>query len=447
MKDESLIEDFIKLFNNSTQYDTIIKTGVETRFTLNVIEVSSPAKIIKDIFQDADLTSSNVTINLNKCKFENCYFFHDIKDYLVNFDRYKNNYIESNIVILKYHNRTLWKHKNEDFSSEKALFFNYPVYKEAYVFLKNNALFTTFYNAIKNEIIILNKDNGAFHIGYRDLEEKVLLLPHLQPLIENLKLNFDKKEFIQFFKENITVFGIGNFDSEDRFLEIMKNLSPILLLTERDYENYVRDFNFENIKTKFKEERNKYFEGLEKNIELVNKQVLSIPLTFAATAFASYQVKDKPLIVILILVVFIFYSIIAFKMLGISKFNIKCINEDVIKEEQEIRDNYAKNYSHFENDFDKIRSKISRIDSLIVLIGWVLGGMLALFILFSVYQYLNNEQTKKESISIPVEKIRYISIDTIEHAKKDNVKKDSVIIPLNSKKQDTNSQSVINQKK
>ena len=442
MKDESLIEDFIKLFNNSTQYDTIIKTGVETRFTLNGLEVSSLAKIIKDIFQDADLISNKVTINLNKCKFENCYFFHDVKDYLVNYDRYKNNYIEANIVILKYHNTSLWKYKNEDFSPEKALFFNYPVYNEAYEFLKNNTLFTTFYNAIKNEIIILNKDNGAFHIGYRSLEEKVLLLPHLQPLFENLKFNFVKKEFIQFFKENITVFGIGNFDSEDRFLEIMKNLSPILLLTERDYENYVRDFNFENIKTKFKEERNKYFEGLEKNIELVNKQVLSIPLTFAATAFASYQVKDKPLIVILILVAFIFYSIIAFKMLGISKFNIQCINEDVIKEEQEIKDNYAKNYSHFEKDFDKIRSKISRIDSLILLIGWVLGGMLALFILFSVFQYLNKEETKKESILIPVDKIRYVSIDSIVHVKKDSIKKDTVIMLLNSKKQDTNNQPV-----
>lgn len=447
MKDESLIENFINLFNNSTQYDTIIKTSVETRFTLDGLEVGPLAKIIKDIFKDADLVLNKVTINLNKCKLENCYFFHDVKDYLVNYDKYKNNYIETNIVILKYQDKSLWKHINEEFSPEKALFFNYPVYNEAYEFLKNNSLFTTFYNATKNEIIILNKDNGAFHIGYKSLEEKVLLLPHLQPLFENLKFNFLKKEFIQFFKENITVFGIGNSDPKDRFLEIIKNLSPILLLTERDYENYVRDFNFENIKTKFKEERNKYFEGLEKNIELVNKQVVSIPLTFAATAFASYQVKDKPLIVILILVAFIFYSIIAFKMLGISKFNIQCINEDVIKEEQEIKDNYAKNYIHFEKDFKKIRSKISQIDGLILLIGMVLGGMLALFILFSVFQYLNKEETKKESISIPVDKIRYISIDSILQVKKDIRKKDTLIMLLNTKEHDSNNQPITKYKK
>lgn len=421
MKNESLIEEFIKLFNDKVDCSTIIKTGLETRFTLNVPEFASITETINDVFQDADVVSNKVTINLNKCQLEKCYFFQDIKDYLVNFDRYRNTYLESDIVILRYQNTTLWKHKNEDFSQEKALVFNFPIYNEVFNFFKVNTLFTTFYTPIKNEIIILNKDNGAFHIGYTSQEEKVSLLSNLQPLFEILKANFVNKEFVQFFKENITAIGIGNFDTKERFLEILKNLNPIILLTERDYENYVRDFNFEKIKTKFKEERNKYFEGLEKNIELVNKQVLSIPLTFAATAFASYQVKDKPLIVLLILVAFFLYSVIAFKMLGISKFNIQCINEDVNKEEKEIMDNYSKNHSHFKEDFDKIRSKISKIENLIALIGWVLIGMLALFLLFSAFQYFNKDQLKKESVSIPLEKIRYISIDSVGASRNDTL--------------------------
>ena len=439
MENESLIEDFIKLFNDKTDCDTIIKSGVETRFTLNTAESSLITKTIINVFQDADVVLNKVTINLNKCKFENCYFFHDIKDYLINFDRYRNTYLESDIIILRYQGTSLWKHKNENFSQEKALVFNFPIYNELFDFFKENTLFTTFYSPINNEIIILNKDNGAFHIGYKNLEEKVSVLSNLEPLIEVLKENFVNKEFVQFFKENITVSGIGNSDPKERFFEILKNLNPIILLTERDYENYVRDFNFENIKTKFKEERNKYFEGLEKNIELVSKQVLSIPLTFAATAFASYQVKDKPLIVFLILVAFLLYSIIAFKMLGISQFNIQCINEDVNKEEKEIIDNYNKNYSHFKEDFNKIRSKISKIESLMSLIRFVLKIMLTLFFLFSVYQIFNKDQLKKESISIPLEKIKYISIDSLVLLKKDSVliKKDIVNTITISKKKGT----------
>lgn len=444
MENESLIEDFVKLFNNTVDYNTVIKSGVETRFTLNAVD-TSVTRIIKDVFLDADVVSQNVTINLNKCKFENCYFFIDIKDYLVNFERYRSTYFESDIIILKYQTTALWKSKNEDFCQEKALFFNFPIYNEIFDFFKTNPLFTTFYSPVNNEIIILNKDNGAFHIGTKNLEEKVSLLPNLKPLFEILKTNFVNKEFVQFFKENITVFGIGNSDTRERFFEILKNLNPIILLTERDYENYVRDFNFENIKTKFKEERNKYFEGLEKNIELVNKQVLSIPLTFAATAFASYQVKDKPFIVFLILVAFILYSIIAFKMLAISQFNIQCINEDVNKEEKEIKDNYSKNYSHFKEDFDKIRSKISKIESLISLIGWVLKSMLTLFFLFSFFQIFKKDQLNKESVSIPLEKIKYIVIDSVATLEKDTVglKKDTLKTISISKKRDTVNQSII----
>lgn len=433
MSSESLIADFIKFFSENVKFDTIVKSGAEVRFTLKESNTAWQSTIVSSIFSDTDIVGDKITLNLGKCKLENCYFFLDTKDYMVSFDKYSTVYLEADIVILNWLNRSVWKFKNEDFSNEKALFFNFPVYTELFDFLKKNNLFATFYSAVKNEIIILTRDNGAFHIGNKKLEEKVSLLPNLLPLVEVLEKSFENKEFIQFFKENITVFGIGNSDSEERFFEIVKNLKPIILLTERDYENYVRNFNFENIKTKFKEERNKYFEGLEKNIELVNRQVLSIPLTFAATAFASYQVKDKPLIVVLILIAFILYSIIAFKMLGISRFNIQCISEDVNKEEREIKDNFSKNYAHFEKDFEKINLKIQKIKSLILLISGVLKSMLVLFVLFSIFQYFNNEKSVKKTISIPIENIRYISIDTGE-VKGDTLKQ----IPAQVKKKEEN---------
>ncbi len=412
MNSESLISDFLELIKKNTLPNSIIKSGVEIKFTFVTTQVNINLNLIEELFYDSDIIKNNVTVNLNKCKINNCYFFYDIKDYLIGYDKYKGNYTESHIIVLNHNESFIWKKDNDEFSKDKALFFNFPIYKEIYLFLKDNPLFTTLYGDIKRELIIVSKDNGTIHIGCKDLEERVALLDDLNPLFDLLVENFEKKEFTQFFKENITVFGIGNFDSQDRFYEMIKNLKPILLLTERDYENYVLDFNFEKIKTKFKEERNKYFEGLEKNIELVSKQVLSIPLTFAATAFASYQVKDKPFIVLLILLGFIMYSVIAYKMLGISKFNVKCINKDVEKEEKEIKNNYLKNYNHFKSDFKKIQIKIVKIRNLIYCIEWVLGLMLFLFILFSALQFSGNLETKKGNIVTPSHNVKK-SIDTI----------------------------------
>ena len=55
------------------------------------------------------------------------------------------------------------------------------------------------------------------------------------------------------------------------------------------------------MKSEFKEERGMYFDSIDKNIALTVKQVISIPLTFAAIIFASYKVKDQPALLILIL--------------------------------------------------------------------------------------------------------------------------------------------------
>lgn len=70
--------------------------------------------------------------------------------------------------------------------------------------------------------------------------------------------------------------------------------------------------------------------------------MISFPLTFGATAFASYQVKDKPWILALIVLAYLLYTIIAFKVLSMASYNIECLRLDVKKEEDEIKGSYGK---------------------------------------------------------------------------------------------------------
>src|SRR5690606_6719430 len=171
---------------------------------------------------------------------------------------------------------------------------------------------------------------------------------NLEPYVEELKSEFVKKEFIQFFKD-VIINSIHSTDVRDRFFELTKSLKLLLNLTEKDYESYVLDFAIDKIKSKFKEERNKYFESLEKSIDTVSKQIVSFPLTFGATAFASYQVKDKPFILVLIVVAYLLYTIIAFRVLSITDYNILCLKADVKKEENEIKNGYDKVYDDFKD--------------------------------------------------------------------------------------------------
>lgn len=226
----------------------------------------------------------------------------------------------------------------------------------------------------------------------------------------------DNSEYIKLFIETISTAGIGNYDLNDRFFEIVKGLKIIISLTERDYDNYINNFSFEKLKSKFKEERNKYFENLEKNIDLISKQVVSFPLTFAATAFASYQVKDKSLVLILILVGYSLYTFIAIKILNITSYNVECLENDITKEEEIIKNSYSKNHNDFEEDFEKIRKKTNKIKDLVFYLRRILFSMLFLFFVYSIFQILSKKSEKSiDSILIPTEKIKFIVVDSLHN--------------------------------
>lgn len=382
---KSTIENLIKLFSNDIDISTFEYNGSLLTFVCQN-NLSSNTDLLKQVFSEVNtLLQNKIEIKLSSCILKNTFFYFDIKDYFRQYNDYSNNFYNSNIVILKNNETVLFKEKNELFSQLKATLFNFIQYRELINFLISKNEFTPYHNETNKQFVIISKENGAFHIGYSLQDIRLSLIEDLEPLFNELKKGFANKEYIQFFKE-VIIGGIHQKETKDRFFEITKSLKVLLNLTERDYENYVLNFAFDKIKSKFKEERNKYFESLEKNIEIVSKQVVSFPLTFGATAFASYQVKDKSWILGLIVLAYFLYTIIAFKVLSLASYNIVCLDADVKKEEDEIKSSYGKIYSDFKDDFDKIWIKISKLKNLIKTLKMILLTLIVLFVCFSIFQ-------------------------------------------------------------
>lgn len=417
MTTQEKIKNFGESFFNTVNYDSIENNGDNFIFALKenadraVFEAS-----IKEIF-DINTLINKYEINLRRPKLSQLIIFENKQDYISGYSRYKENFDDTNILILSYKDSFVVKYEHEQFTKQKALIFNFYNFRKLITFLSENPVFTTLNNTSDNKLIILSKERGPYTIGYLPSESKFEDLEDLNIPLNNLKDLFNKKEFIQFFKETIVNSGVHSYPENERMYEITKHLTPYINLSEKDYENYVLDFSFEKLKSKFKEERNKYFENLDKNIESVNKQVASFPLTFAATAFASYQVKDKPWILGLIFLAYCFYTFIAFKILKISWYNIECIEKDIDKEKNEIKNTFQKIYSDFENDFAKIYKKIVEIKELIM---WLRIILIALIISFSSYCLIQifKAGDNKVSISIPLENIKYITVDTINKVDK-----------------------------
>lgn len=423
MDNKSIINELISVYKESIVENSISFNGSEFVFQLQVKEYEKNKNTLSEIFYTISFLPQNkVSLKFSNLKFENLLIFYKKENFLKS-SYYLDNFDLKTILILD--KEILLKLPNEDFSKEKALIFNNYTYQNILLFLKKNQFFSSL-KSHNNEFVLVSKENSVIYIGYKNIEPRLEDLDNIYPQYELLKKRFEKVdlndeksenvEFIKLFIENISTAGFGNYKEkkEDSLFEIVKGLKILISLTERDYENYVKNFSFDKIKSKFKDERNKYFEGLEKNIELISKQVVSFPLTFAATAFASYQVKDKPLILILIFIAYLLYTIIAFKILKITSYNVECLENDINKEEESIKKNYNKVYEEFESDFEKINNKKGKIKSLLHWLKIILRSMLALFFSYIIYQvFSTNRISKIDNIIIPIEKIKYIQIDSI----------------------------------
>lgn len=442
MNNKILIERFITIIENDIDKTSIECNGKD--FTFKVNDSSSKEDVLlflNDLFINVeDLLANKISLNLEKVNLEQAFFFFDFKSFQSGYSSYKNVFDDSDIVILNSNNKLEIKYKNE----ENILLQNFNIYRKVIDYLEGNPLFASIPTTF-NEFLLITKEFGFIHIGYNLHEDRTNDFETLQQDFERLKLLFEKKEFVQFFKENIGNIGIHQYDIKDRFYYFLKNLNSLLNLSEKDLDNYILEFSFEKIKSKFKDERNKYFEGLEKNIELISKQVVSFPLTFAATAFASYQVKDKSLILFLIFIAYLFYTIIAFRILKITSYNIECLESDIEKEEESIKNNYNKIYEEFKTDFDKINIKTNKIKDLLLCLKIILLSMLFLFFGNVIYQIVFFKTDKqKEMITIPIDKVNFIQVDSVGKDNHFNEESISLINSLNTKDSINNPSKEIN---
>ena len=405
---KTTINEFLSILDNDIVKNSLVFDGSNLRFKIEN-NYSSNLETANKIFKTInELINGEIEIKLTSCKLKSTFFYFDYDNYLRDYEYYKDVFSNSNIVIIDFEAKILFKEINEEFTLKKADIFNYIQYRELQDFLISKNEFTPYHDKFSKQFVIIGKEKGAFHIGYNSLEKRKISNEDIKPFVEELKSEFVKKEFIQFFKD-VIINSLHSTDIKDRLFELTKSLKLLLNLTAKDYESYVLDFAIDKIKSKFKEERNKYFESLEKSIDTVSKQIVSFPLTFGATAFASYQVKDKPWILILIVIAYLLYTFIAFKVLSITDYNILCLKSDVNKEENEIKNGYEKVYADFKEDFIKIWTKIRKLEGLVLILKWILSLLFLIFLLFALVQIFNQVASdKKEKISVETETINII---------------------------------------
>ncbi len=318
----------------------------------------------------------------------NLYIFYNIDDFV---KRYKPQQDYDNIVILiiDFENSYLLKTegKNDVINAKLA---NYDAFKRILDFLLSATSFISYPNKAIREFVLVS-EKGVIDIEYNPLDSRTIDIDSLPELFNRLKICFGSAEYQGFFRDAI-IDTFTRFEKKDRFYQLLLSLSILLDIAERDYQFFIKKFAFDKVKSKFKEERKGYFDEIEKSIDNVNKQVVAFPLTFSASVFAGFQVKDKPFVLVLIFLAYSIYTFIAWRVINLSKSNIDSVGKDIVFEAKNIREMYGLLLKVFMPDFKKIRARIKQVNSLIYILRFTLIFLLIIFAAFTIYQIFFNAQ-------------------------------------------------------
>ena len=169
MNNKNLIKRFITIIENDVDKTSIECNGKD--FTFKVNDTSSKENILSffnDLFVNVEnLPANKISLNLEKVKIENIFFFYDFKSFQSGYSSYKNVFNDSDIVILKSNDKLEIKYKNE----ENIILQNFYIYREIIDYLNHNPLFSSIATA-NNEFLLITKEYGFIHLGYNLHEDR-----------------------------------------------------------------------------------------------------------------------------------------------------------------------------------------------------------------------------------------------------------------------------------
>ena len=343
----------------------------------------SLAAALREVFNCDDLPANKLEFNRLDSKLLRVKFYDQEKEFI------SDTISSSGSTLLNQYIFFLSPDKGSNFQCDskeqvkkfKINVFTYSKILELFKNIKDLALLN---DPTSKTLTLVTKQYGVFNVGYQTPTYNFFYRINISGKDKQLETEFKKKEFIQFFKE-IIVTSVHRLPDKDRFQALVEQLDSIIDLTSKDYEAYVSEFAIDKIKSEFKKERESYFESIDRSISSIGKQVVAFPLTFAASVFASYKVQDKPGILLLILFAYLLYTIVAYLILSLTSYNVRCLRKDVQSEKATIKNEYGKIYEDFQSDFEKIEIKIGLLRIVVTVLFVVLTLLFLLFLLYAAH--------------------------------------------------------------
>lgn len=238
--------------------------------------------------------------------------------------------------------------------------------------------FCDYFNPIKREIIFTSPKYGKLTVGYNQaiLEFEIDIKQRCQKFIDS----FEKKDFQNFIKNELFSY-LDKYQKNDRYYQFLILLEQILDSAERNYDIYLGEFSYEDLKNKFDEKKEQYYDSIRNIIVKLTNSVLGLPLSLSAASFAAYKAMDSTPTFVMIVFAFFIYSIYQVYLIRYLKYDLEL-------SEQKIRQDLTKIFSNPFFTKHKVEyADVKKNEK--ELIKRIRFGFMALMIFFSLLLLIN----------------------------------------------------------
>lgn len=263
--------------------------------------------------------------------------------------------------------------------------------------------FANYVDNARRKMVIISSVKGTMVIGFPNITPKLNDVADLELVYQKLTNSITAKGFMALFRSEVYD-NLKNENEEDRFIYLVKRLKLILENSERNFEVYLSNFSFDELKDKLTAERVKYFNSTREILGKVYTQITSVPIAISAAAFSTYKV-DNRITLVLIFAGFGIYAVFVNKLLLALKNETSIVESDFNSEKEKIVANSKLEKPQIEVEMNNIKVRIDDVKTTIKYFTRVFVSLCVLFLLFIVYQWLYPNTTTKENpmIIIPMD--------------------------------------------
>jgi len=214
----------------------------------------------------------------------------------------------------------------------------------------------------------------------------------LKANVEKFYRAFDEnnKHLPKFIKNELFKF-LSKERRENRFCKFLEKLDEILIRAEQNFEIYLNDLSLENLKKDYIEHKDKYFQQLRDVLGKISNQIIALPLTITASAFATYKSFDNAFLLSIIILAFIAFTVYSLFNLRLQLEDINDVGHSSQQDYDKLKASaffvkYPKELNSFEQINSKIRRRLKLLCSTIYTYYFTLALTNLLFLSYCAYQ-------------------------------------------------------------